>query len=134
MNLLRYCTFWAIDFLRGSPIRKHYIEVKYIFSNWRDSNKLREKRLSDILHNATINSPYYKSFNPEVLQSFPVISKQDISENMDSIFFRELDDIPLEPSGKRKYIVSRLNQAISNWTCIFQKAVRFSNWLIEPIE
>lgn len=31
-----------------------------------------------------------------------------------TVSIEELDDIPREPSGKRKYIVSRFNQAISN--------------------
>lgn len=88
MNI-RYYIFWVLDFLKGSPIRKHYKEIADVFFNRPSSKKIKENRLSDILQYAIANTSYYKHFDAKDLKSFPIVTKQDIVENMDAMFSGE---------------------------------------------
>jgi len=86
---LRYYIFWAFDFLKGSPIRKHYNEIADVFYDRPSSKNIKERRLSDILRYAIANTSFYGHFDSKDLKSFPVITKQDIVANMDTIFSTE---------------------------------------------
>lgn len=89
MKNLRYYIFWTLDFFKGSPVKKHIKEIKAVFYSEPFSQSVQQKRLSDILDYAINNTLFYQNSNPKNLKSFPVVTKQDIVENMDAMFSEE---------------------------------------------
>ena len=89
MKNIRYYVFWALDYLRGSPIRKHYKEVQAIFNAEQGAEVLRKELLSDMLNYAVANSEYYKEYDPNDFQSFPITNKSTVISNMDAMFSQE---------------------------------------------
>ncbi|WP_259014770.1 hypothetical protein [Emticicia fluvialis] len=89
MKDIRYYIFWISDFLRGSPVYKHFREVRGINKNEPLSEVTKSNRLSSILSYATANSPFYSCFNHQSIESFPVLKKKDFQDNMDSMFSRQ---------------------------------------------
>lgn len=89
MKNIRYYAFWILDFLKGSPFRKHYKEIQKIFYGTNGAKELQQTLLSNILHYATLHTDYYKDVNPEVLNNFPVITKSDIITYMEAMFSKE---------------------------------------------
>ena len=89
MKNIRYYVFWALDYLRGSPIRKHYKEVQSIFNEEKETEALRKELLSDMLNYAVANSEYYKKYNPNDFTSFPITNKSTVISNMDRMFSKE---------------------------------------------
>ena len=79
--------FWGVDFLRGSKVRNHYAEIKYIMENQvsPDVTIMQERYLNDILKYATENVEFYKKFKDyDSLKSFPVINKNIIRNNFET--------------------------------------------------
>ena len=54
LEVFRKRAFWGLDFLKGSPVRKHYNEVKFIMENFNSNkaNTLRSNHLKNILKHA----------------------------------------------------------------------------------
>ena len=52
---IRSVAFWTLDFLRGSKVQKHYVDIKNIMENGMDPNvsKIRDDYLNGILKYAT---------------------------------------------------------------------------------
>ena len=78
---VRRLAFWGRDFLTGSNVRKHFVDIKNIMEN--DTNpstsKLREDYLFNILRYATENVEFYKKYKEfKLIKSFPVINKNII--------------------------------------------------------
>jgi phenylacetate-CoA ligase len=83
---IRRTVFWMLDFLRGSSVRKHYLDIQSIMDNGMDPNvrKIREQHLNSILKYATENVEFYKQFRGYAsLESFPVIDKNIIRKAYD---------------------------------------------------
>ena len=61
---IRRVAFWGQDFLTGSNVRKHYVDIKNIMENNINPNmsKKHEDYLYDILKYATENVEFYKKF------------------------------------------------------------------------
>jgi len=81
---IRRAGFWGLDYLRGSNIRRHYADIKYIMENQVSPNVtiMQERYLNDILKYATENVEFYKKFKDyDSLKSFPVINKNTIKDN-----------------------------------------------------
>lgn len=86
--------FWVTDFFKGSPIGKHYREVKYLSThNASDTVAYREKKLKDFLKYVSTNSPFYGSYLGRSLSYFPVVNKSILLENYDEIRIPQ-DKIP----------------------------------------
>ena len=89
MKNIRYYIFWTLDFLKGSPIRKHYTEIANVFFNKPSSQGMKELRLSNILQYSVSSTNFYKNFDAKSLKAFPIIAKRDIVANLDAMFSRE---------------------------------------------
>lgn len=89
MKNIRYYVFWALDYLRGSPIRKHYREVQAIFNEEQGAKTLRKELLSDMLNYAVANSEFYREYNPNDINSFPITNKSTVISNMETMFSKE---------------------------------------------
>lgn len=92
MKNIRYYAFWFFDFLKGSPIRKHYKEIKTVFYDKEEAEELKERLLFNILSYAVNNTEFYKKYDPNVLKDFPVIDKSDIITHMEEMFSKEYSD------------------------------------------
>lgn len=86
--------FWVTDFFKGSPIGKHYREVKYLSThNASDTAAYREKKLKEFLKYVSTNSPFYGGYLGRSLSYFPVVNKSILLENYDEIRIPQ-DKIP----------------------------------------
>ncbi len=80
-DFVRRTAFWGLDLLNGGKIRKNYIDVKKRM----EAKKLNTEKMSELLNYACVNVPYYKNYNPNDINSFPIINKNDIKENWESL-------------------------------------------------
>jgi phenylacetate-CoA ligase len=81
---IRRAGFWVLDFLSGSKVRKHYVDIRNIMENGSDriSLKVQEDYLTSILKYATENVAFYKGFKEfDSIKSFPVVNKNIIRDN-----------------------------------------------------
>lgn len=81
---IRKTVFWDHDFLTGSKIRKHYLDIRNIMENGQDSmvSKKPEEYLHGIMNYAVENVGFYKGYKSfESVKSFPVINKNIIRDN-----------------------------------------------------
>jgi phenylacetate-CoA ligase len=84
---MRRVGFWTLDFLRGSNVRKHYLDIENIMENdlAPEASKIRASHLGSLLQYATENVEFYKEFNGfDSIKSFPVINKNIIRSNYDA--------------------------------------------------
>lgn len=75
--------FFVVDFLKGSPIRKHLNDIKY--------NKDNNEKLDNIIKYTNENIPYYKNKYYMKLNDFPIITKQTIMSDYDSFINNKFD-------------------------------------------
>jgi phenylacetate-CoA ligase len=81
---IRYYSFWILDFLKGSKIRKNLNDIASILeaNNPMESQTITNKHLERLLQHAVTTTPYYKKMKPDNgLASFPVINKNVINKN-----------------------------------------------------
>lgn len=82
-------TFWIKDFIQGSPIGKHYRELKRFYKvsgkNITSAYSLRETVIKRLLDYITQNSPFYKSYKGLSLDKFPVVTKSFILKHYDEM-------------------------------------------------
>jgi len=101
----RRAGYWGLDFLRGSNVRKHYLDIKNILENGMDPLVLKKQaeRLNGILKYATENIPFYKQYQAfGSLESFPVVNKniiRDHSELFQSPLYQEKNFVNMTTSG-----------------------------------
>ena len=102
LNIGRRVIFWSLDFIKGSPIRKHYHEIEQILINPNSHKSIQRQKelLTNLLKHAVDSTPFYSTFKTfRKLQDFPVINKILIQENFNS--FKSTIYI-----NKKKYRVS----------------------------
>src|SRR5512135_775140 len=86
---IRRAIFWFLDFLAGSKVRRHYLDVRNIMENNTDPIVAQKQQsyLSAILNYATQNVGFYKQFKGfESIKSFPVINKNTIRDNYEAFY------------------------------------------------
>lgn len=102
INKMRKSLFWLIDSLKGSVIKKHLEEVQSVLSNVNSKKSLSIRTLNEenILKHAITTVPFYKNLkNLNSLNDFPIINKNNIRDNFDTLQSSEYLD-------KKKNIVS----------------------------
>jgi len=101
-ELLRYYTFWTLDFFKGSHFKKHYKDIKFINENFslQASKSKRSKHLRQILEHAITTTSYYKSYSVD-LQEFPVVTKAVIRDR-----FNEFESTKFIDKKKHKVSTS----------------------------
>ena len=78
--------FWIKDFLKGSPIRKPYNEIKFIQENsYEKGLPIREAALQQLLNFAKQNTTFYKNIQGNDLKSFPIMNKFSLLEHYNEI-------------------------------------------------
>jgi phenylacetate-CoA ligase len=102
---IRWAIFWAWDFLTGSKVRKHYLDIKYIMENGINPNAAKKQAdyLHSILRYATENVTFYKKFKGfDSIKSFPVVNKNIIRDNYEAFQspeFLDTEVVNLHTSG-----------------------------------
>lgn len=84
---IRKIAFWVLDFLRGSRVRRHYLDIKRMLDDYSDPVAIRKHNeyLQDILKYAAENVPFYKRYQGySSLHSFPSINKNVIKEDFNA--------------------------------------------------
>lgn len=86
-------TFWLKDFLKGSPIRKPYNEIKFIAEHsYEEGLLIRETKLKKLLQHAVSYSKFYKGFS-EKFNEYPIMNKSLYLKNYDAIKV-DINNIP----------------------------------------
>lgn len=102
---IRSTVFWALDFVKGSKIRKHYKDIRYLMESKDRLNVLSVKAryLNEILIYATNNVKFYEKYKLfKTLQDFPVINKNILKKNYEdfkSFEYKNSKVIELHTSG-----------------------------------
>jgi len=105
LELARKYSFWILDFLKGSPVRKHYNDIKFIVENYNSSEakQRRKNHLNNLLNEAIKYTPYYGSSSKgSSLNDFPVIDKNIVRNNYEdfkSSRFLNAKNTPVVTSG-----------------------------------
>ena len=73
----RRMVFWTLDFLKGSCVRKHYLDIKRRM----DCNAAPEENLCSIMEYAIQNVPYYSNKDEDIIH-FPVMNKEMYNANI----------------------------------------------------
>lgn len=97
LEWLRRISFWSLDLLKGSPIRRNYNDIRFILENF-SSDQARQRKesyLTSILNHAQKTTPFYKNIknNEEELglKHFPIINKGVVRNNYEA--FKSVDYI-----------------------------------------
>lgn len=80
----RRMIFWTLDFLKGSCVRKHYLDIKRRM----DCNAAPEENLCSIIEYAIQNVPYYSNKDEDIIH-FPVMNKEMYNANIYDVRSRE---------------------------------------------
>lgn len=105
LEIIRYHSFWVIDFFKGSKVKSHYNEIKFVLENYHDdkSAQKRDRFLNSLLSHAKDNVPFYKSFrNSKSLLDFPVVNKLILRESMEQFIsdnYKQKDSFEVSTSG-----------------------------------
>lgn len=99
---IRGTAFWTLDFLRGSKVKNHYLDIKNIMENNGCKGK-QQGYLEDILKYATENVDFYRPYlSYSSLKDFPIINKniiKNIYEQFQSIEYRNARVFNMHTSG-----------------------------------
>lgn len=84
----RQYLFWIWDFFHGSPIRRHYTDIKSKLA----SNDNSAGELQSLLKHASSTTPFYKCYEKEVdLSKYPIINKAIIKEHLNDFISEKFD-------------------------------------------
>ena len=92
---IRRTTYWTFDFLSGSKVKKHYVDIKNIMENNTSSIIFQKKKkyITDILEYASKHVEFYKPYYAySTLNDFPIINKSIIKEHYDQFQSPEYSD------------------------------------------
>ena len=79
---IRRTGFWALDALKGAPIRKNYIDVK----KRNTVCDLNVEQLKKLLEHATSTTQFYSSYDGKEISCFPVITKNIIKAKWNELY------------------------------------------------
>ena len=97
LERIRHTSFWAIDFLKKSPIKKHVNNIATINKNpfTEKNKKQRAQYLSNILNHAATTTSYYNNSIANTLHDFPVIDKNSVIENFEAFTSERFKNVKL---------------------------------------
>lgn len=81
---LRFTSFWFVDLLKGSKIKKHVVSITSILDDFSSPKSIneRKKTLKEIISHAKQTTPFYSKYNK--FEDFPIINKNIIRDNYSS--------------------------------------------------
>lgn len=87
-NNIRAAVFWGLDYLKGRPVHRQFMDIQKQFQVGEPS----QKALKELLQHAVSKVPYYEAFQEQMdLKKFPVVTKMDFKENLQSFLAAGFD-------------------------------------------
>ncbi|WP_142786015.1 CoF synthetase [Changchengzhania lutea] len=86
LERLRYFSFWSMDYLRGSKIKKSLNNIDYHIEHYhtKKAQVQRSINLNNLLNHATQTTDFYKEFGGfKSLTDFPIIDKNSLQKYPD---------------------------------------------------
>ena len=83
---IRSTAFWLHDYIKRSPIGKHFNEISFLLENFTSpvAVKKRDSLLQLIIDHAVSTTPYYQHFGSDKsILDFPVVNKNLIRDNFE---------------------------------------------------
>ena len=105
LPILRRKAFWMLDFFKGKPIKKAYLEIRKIDEMASDNSYIHNyqlERWQKLKEHACSTVGFYRRYSKCDFKEFPVITKNDIRENQELFFsssFRKENLIQMSTSG-----------------------------------
>lgn len=94
---LRWYGFWALDILKGSPVRKYYDQIRGSYQKG-TSLKETDDKIKKLIAHAVRTTEFYKDFPEDVpLTELPVVDKDTFRNNYEAF----LSDVYREASDNR---------------------------------
>lgn len=84
-GFIRRSLYWTNDYLHGSPVGKHYREIRKILNNKEKGEVIQEEALNNLLKYASKNCPFYAAYDPTDITSFPIVNKNILIENHEKV-------------------------------------------------
>lgn len=82
-SLIRRRIYWMLDLIKGSKVKKHYLDIKSIMEKpYNEQKKIQLFYLNNLMNHAVVTTNYYKNYKGLSLNEFPVINKQIIKDNI----------------------------------------------------
>lgn len=102
-GFIRRNAYWTVDIMKGSPIRKHYSNIKNVLNNHETIKSHQELYLTKLLEHATSYSKFYNICKSQKIEDYPVVNKQTLRDNYKKI----LVDIAHVPWQINEYHIQR---------------------------
>src|SRR5476649_944893 len=105
LEMARKFSFWSLDFMRGSPVGKHYRNIAISMNGQSpDESTLQyEQAIANLLHHAASTVPFYINHQGfKSLGEFDVINKSIVRASFHQFMssgFDETELIPIVTSG-----------------------------------
>ncbi len=105
LQTFRKIAFWSFDALKGSRVKSHYNDIKFILENIGsvESKNRRNESLEKLLDHAVTSTPFYRKVADfSSLEDFPVINKNTIRDSYNdfgSSMFKNKNNYPVYTSG-----------------------------------
>lgn len=93
-SLLR-TTYWIKDYLKGSPVRSQYNDIRSIMEDSIRGEEKRKQYLDQLLNYAIQYAPFYRHYSPGNFFTFPVVNKSILIDNYRQIKI-DRDKIPFQ--------------------------------------
>jgi phenylacetate-CoA ligase len=101
--MIRRLAYWGLDFLKGSPVRRHLRELESAFRDPDATLALTRQRTRALIDHACHTTDYYRPFlGVKELSEFLVLQKRTIKERYDEFFssaYERSSLIPVKTSG-----------------------------------
>jgi len=101
--VIRRVVYWGLDFLKGSPVRRHLRELESAFRDPDATLALTRQRTRALIDHACHTTDYYRQFlGAKELSEFPVLQKRTVKEHYDEFFssvYERSSLVPVKTSG-----------------------------------
>lgn len=93
----RKTVFYLKDAIKGAKIKSHVEDINIVLFtlSYEEQKKLLNKRLEKLLDHARQTVPFYSNQQDSDMESYPVVNKTIIKENLDSFFSKGIDSSKL---------------------------------------
>lgn len=85
----RWSAFWIKDLLCGGKVYRAYKDIKNYYYGEVDTCEITERKLNKLLDYAKKNTEFYKKYENDLFEKFPVISKIDITKDYEKFYSKE---------------------------------------------
>jgi phenylacetate-CoA ligase len=129
--MIRRVAYWSLDFLKGSPVRRHLQELEGAFRDPDAAFTLTQQRTHTLIDHACHTTGYYRQFlGARELSEFPVLQKRTVKERYDEFLSSAYEQSSLIPVATSGSYGARLTFYLTKEKRARQQAeiIYFSGW------